>query len=555
LRAGIHAPLGDSSPRPTRSPVTFWIPLSSVILTAISAAIDKGPMQLRPRLLPAALAVGLLLLAACQPAPTPDKHADASARAFGRIQFKPCVLGGEQGLPTLEAQCATWPVAEDPARPQGRKIALNIAWLPATGRGGATPDPVFFLAGGPGQAATQVANPVDMALREVRKQRDVLLVDQRGTGKSNPLDCRDNTGKPLEFDPAPDAGEAELMAYVDQCLASMAGRADPRMYTTAHAIADLDAVRQALGVAQVNVVGGSYGTRVAQQYAMAYPKHTRSIVLDGVAPNRLVVGGEFARRLQEALVRQDAQCAKDAACKARFVGADGADLMARLGALKQRLKQAPVEVSFKDPASNEIRRETLTADTVVSLAHGVSYVPQLSAILPLVVSEAEKGNYEPMMAIAHLWGTQMGGQMNRGMQWSVICAEDAPRYKPDPADDATVLGPDMARMFFAACGKWPRGEAPAKAREAFKSDLPTLLLSGELDPVTPPVYGEEVAKGLTNARHLVLRGQGHGAMAVGCTPKLISQFIESLQPKALDAKCLDSLSYVPPFTSFNGWEP
>jgi pimeloyl-ACP methyl ester carboxylesterase len=502
--------------------------------------------------LPAALATGLLLLGACQPAPAPGKR-DAAVRAFGRIDFKPCVLGGDQGLPTLEAQCATYAVAEDPARPQGRKIALNIAWLPASGRGGATPDPVFFLAGGPGQAATQVATQVDLGLREVRKQRDVVLIDQRGTGQSNPLDCRDAAGKPLPLELAADADEAQLLDYVDRCLASMAGRADPRMYTTARAIADLDAVRQALGVDQVNLVGGSYGTRVAQQYAMAYPSHVRSIVLDGVAPNRLVVGGEFARRLQEALALQDAQCAKIPACKARF--STGGDLLVRLDALKQRLAQAPVEVAFKDPATNEVRRDTLTAQTVVSLAHGVSYVPQLSSLLPLVVSEAEQGRFEPMMAIAHLWSTQMGGSMNRGMQWSVVCAEDAPRYKPDPADAGTVLGPDMARLFFAACARWPRGEAPAAAFAPFKTATPTLLLSGELDPVTPPVYGEEVAKGLGNARHLVLRGQGHGAMTVGCTPKLLAQFIEGLQPKALDAKCLDSLGYVPPFTSFNGWEP
>ena len=511
-------------------------------------------MHPRTRLLPAAVAAGLLLLTACQPAPAPGKRADTSVRPFGRIEFKPCVLGGEQGLPTLEAQCATYKVLEDPAKPQGRRIALNIAWLPATSRGGGTTDPVFFLAGGPGQAATQVANQVDIALREVRKQRDVLLIDQRGTGQSNPLDCRDAKGEPLEFDPAPESGEAEVAAYAEQCLASMAGRADPRMYTTARAIADLDEVRAALGVQQVNVIGGSYGTRVAQQYAMAYPQHTRSVVLDGVAPNRLVVGGEFARRLQESLVRQDAQCAKVPACK-RFASAAGTDLLTRLDALKQRLEQAPVEVNFRDPASNEAKRDTLTADTVVGLVHGVSYVPQLSAILPLVVSQAEQGNYEPMMAIAHLWSGQIGGTMNRGMQWSVICAEDAPRYKPDPQDTRTVLGPDMARMFFAACAKWPRGEAKATAFQPFASKIPTLLLSGELDPVTPPVYGEEVAKGLANSRHLVLRGQGHGAMTVGCTPKLIGQFVEGLQPKALDAKCLDSLSYVPPFTSFNGWEP
>ena len=506
-------------------------------------------MRLPRRILTAALAAAVLLTA-CQPDP-PARSGDTTARLFGRIPFKPCVLGGEQGLPPLEAQCGSFRVAEDPAQPRGRQIVLNIAWLVAENKAGGTPDPVFFLAGGPGQAATDVANQVDMALREVRKQRDIVLIDQRGTGQSNPLDCRDEKGEPLKFDETQVAGEAEVLAYVGQCLRSLAGRADPRFYTTGEAIRDLDAVRAALGVDKINVIGGSYGTRVAQQYAMHYPQHTRSVVLDGVAPNRLVVGGEFAQRLDEALNKQDAQCAKLPACKQRY----GENLIARLQALKQRLKATPVEVSYHDPASNEVKRETLTADTLIGLVHGVSYVPQLSSLLPLVVREAEQDRYESLMAIAKVWGSQVGDQLNRGMQWSVICAEDAPRYRPDPNDGKTVLGPDMARMFFAACAQWPRGTAAADFAAPFKSALPTLLLSGELDPVTPPVYGDEVAKSLSNARHLVLRGQGHGAMAVGCMPKLLGQFLETTDIKALDAKCLDSLSYVPPFTSFNGWEP
>ena len=512
-------------------------------------------MRLRTRILPAALAAAALLTA-CQPTPPSGKTGDASIRHYGRIAFKPCVLTSEQGLPPVEAQCATFPVAEDPAQPQGRKIALNIAWLPAEGKGGGTPDPVFFLAGGPGQAATDYAGQIDMALKETRKQRDIVLIDQRGTGKSNPLDCRDAKGEALKLDETAEFDEAAFTAYVGQCLKSLEGRADPRFYTTGEAIADLDAVRAALGADKINVIGGSYGTRVAQQYAMHYPQHTRSIVLDGVAPNRLVVGGEFAQRLDEALRRQDAQCAKLPACKARFGnGASGGDLIARLQSLKSRLAAAPVQVSYHDPDTNEPRQDTLTADTLTGLTHGVSYVPQLASLLPLVVSEAEHGRYESLMAIAKFWSNQVGDQLNRGMQWSVICAEDAPRYQPDPADGNTVLGPDMAKMFFAACKQWPRGKVAADFTAPLKTELPVLVVSGELDPVTPPVYGDEVVKTLSHARHLVLRGQGHGGMNVGCVPKLLGRFFETTDAKALDAKCLDSLSYVPPFTSFNGWEP
>lgn len=480
---------------------------------------------------------------------------DTAVRQFGRIAFKPCVIASTQGMPPVEAQCATFAVPEDRANPKARSIALNIAWLPATNKGADAPDPIFFIAGGPGQSATQWAFQIEQALKPARKQRGIVLIDQRGTGKSNPLDCRDAKGGPLKLDESKAFDEATLDAYVAQCLKSLEGRADPRFYTTGDAIADLDAVRAALGVDQINVMGGSYGTRVAQQYAMHYPQHTRSVVLDAVAPNRLVVGGEFAQQLEQALRRQDAQCAKVPACKARYSGNGGGDLIARLAALKARLAAAPVQVEYRDPDTNELHRDTLTADTLVGLTHGVSYMPQLSSLLPLLVDEAEQGRYSPLMATAKYWSSQIGDMLNQGMQWSVICAEDAPRYQPDPRDAGTVLGPDMARRFFAACAQWPRGRVAADFTQPFKSALPVLVISGELDPVTPPSYGEEVARNLANGRHFVLRGQGHGGMGVGCMPKLLGRFFETADAKALDAQCLDSLSYVPPFTSFNGWEP
>ena len=476
---------------------------------------------------------------------------DAARRMFGTLAFEPCTLSGALASSSINAQCARLEVPENPQQPDGRRIPLNIAWLPASDKGTKAADPVFFLAGGPGQAATEYAAEVDAALRDVRKHRDIVLIDQRGTGKLSPLVCRDANGKPLGLSTDEEIDADALADYAARCAKALDGRADPRFYTTTQALADLDAVRAALGVAQVNLVGVSYGTRVAQQYAAKYPTHTRSLVLDGVAPNDLVVGGEFARTFERALELQSAHCQSLPTCRERYPR----DLRTQLREVKERLKAAPVEVEFRDPSTAQRRRDTLTADTVVGVTHLFSYMPQMMSLMPVVIDEADRGEYAPLMALAQLVTRNMDGQMSRTMQWSVICAEDADRYAPDPADADTVLGAETGPAFFAACRSWPHGTRPAGFDKPLHSDVPALLLSGEMDPVTPPAYGERVLKGLPNGRHFVLRGQGHNVGGMACLPKLVGQFVESLDAKSLDAKCLDSIGYVPPFTGYNGWEP
>lgn len=493
----------------------------------------------------------LLLLGGCSDAGTgADTDTDTATRRYGQLEFSPCTLGGAMSAGNLDAQCAQLPVAENPRAPQGRKIELHVAWLPARNASG-DEDPVFFLAGGPGQAASDVAGVVDAALREVRKQRDVFLIDQRGTGKSNPLTCMDAAGKELPFDQVTEPSIEALQDYVRLCVRGLEGKADPRFYTTTEAIGDLDAVRRALGVDKVNLVGGSYGTRVAQQYATRYPDNTRAVVLDGVAPNDLVVGGEFATTFEDALALQSAQCAALPACKTRFP----TDLREQLRRVMTRLEAAPADVEYRDATSGETRRDKVTDDTLVGLAFAFSYAPQTASLLPLVLDEADRGRYAPLMSLAQLMTSSMGGSMNRGMQWSVICAEDADRFDAQASPAGTLLGADVGEMFFASCAQWPTGTRPASFNAPFKTDLPVLLLSGELDPVTPPRYGERVLSGTPNGRHLQLRGQGHGTMGLGCMPKLLGKFMETADAKSLDTACLDTLTYVPPFTSFNGWEP
>lgn len=500
------------------------------------------------RLLAVALTAACLLPGCDAPDAPEKKTTGAAERRFGGIAFEPCSLTSPVSTESIEAQCARFAVPEDRARPDGRRIMLNMAWLPATQEGAAEADPVFLLAGGPGQAATEVWPQIDRAFAEVRKNRDVILVDQRGTGQSNPLVCEDAKGKPATATET-DKGGASLAELAKQCLDAL--DADPRFYTTTEAVRDLEAVRAALGVPQINLIGVSYGTRVAQQYTARHPDRTRTIVLDGVAPNDLVVGGEFARTFDRALALQDARCEQSAPCKARFP----TGLRAQLRQLKAKLEAAPVEVEYRDPGTGEIGRGTLTADTLTGLSFAFSYMPQLASLLPVVIEEAARGQYGPLMALSKLAEESMGGQIARGMQLSVICAEDADRYRPDPADADTVLGADLSRMFFSACEVWPKGTRPADFNKPLESKVPALLMSGELDPVTPPEYGERVLKGLPNGRHVVLRGQAHNVFQIGCMPKLLSQFIESADAKALDTDCLKSVDFVPPFTSFNGWEP
>lgn len=478
----------------------------------------------------------VLLLAACAPA--------AQARPLGKLDFKPCALSAPLSGSVVQAQCTTLAVPEDPKAPNGRKIDLRIGWIPAGRDDAAEPDPVFMLAGGPGQSALDSYPQVQPAFAEVVKKRNVILVDQRGTGGSNPLQCP-NPSEGMDPDSPQAAGD-----YARQCMAKLEKKADLRFYTTGEAIADLDTVRQAIGADKIDLVGVSYGTRVAQQYAATYPQHTRAVVLDGVAPNSLVLGNEFAVNLEHALDLQFGRCAKDAACTRKL-----GDPRQRLNALMKTLKDTPPTVTFRDPATGVSKQETLHAGDVAVLVRMSAYLPLMTATLPLQFSEAAQGRYDTLAATANMIGSSLADAMAMGMQLSVICAEDGSELKADPSQEGSLLGNAIVEGLKAQCEVWPKGTRAASFRKPLSTNVPTLLLSGEFDPVTPPRYGDEVAKSLPNARHLVLRGQGHNVIAVGCTPQLLGKFLDGLNPKALDAKCLDKLTVTPPFTGFYGWDP
>ena len=493
------------------------------------------------------LAWAALGLACSIPLTVSATAAHGAGLSFGTLQFTPCTLAAPGQAATLAARCAALRVPEDRAHADGRRIELAVAWVPSPAKSPA-PDPVVFLAGGPGQSALDAFPMLAPAFQEALRQRDVILVDQRGTGRSHRLDCPQAIGDEaaLALD-VTDAAVARDLAR--RCLGELRD-ADPRFYTTSDYVADLEAVRAALGVEAVNLVGVSYGTRVALEYLRRHPGRIRAAVLDSVVPPTLILGAEHARNLDAAVDAQFARCEADDRCRARFGSPRG-----RLDALLARLRASPVTVAYADPLTHERREDALTAEALAGVVRLHAYSPPLFAMLPMLLEAASRGQYDTLMAQARMVGQLIGEQISVPLQLAVSCAEDAPWLVPDPADRDTMMGSAFVDVLRAQCSVWPRGDVPADFHEPLTSARPVLLLSGEFDPVTPPRYGDAVARQLSRARHLVLRGQGHGVLGAGCTPRLLGGFLERPAPTQLDASCLDALGYVPPFAGLYGWDP
>jgi pimeloyl-ACP methyl ester carboxylesterase len=471
---------------------------------------------------------------------------------IGALSLQRCEIGrrGIGGLGTVVAWCTRFDVPEDWNAPAGRHIGLRVAIVRSSALR-SEPDPVVFLDGGPGGAATEDYPAVAPALALLRKRRDILLIDQRGTGGSNALGCQ----------PAPDADAprtppargsdiAASAAMVQQCLAALRMHAAPEHYTTSDAIRDLEAVRQALGAPQLDLLGISYGTRVAQQFAARYPAAVRSVVLDSPVPNTLALGSEHARNLEHVLKALFARCSADNRCRESF-----GDPYATLYQLRDRLRARAQSLTIRDPASNQPLSLDFGAEDLAAVVRIDAYSPVTAALLPLALSQADHGNFAPLVSQKKSIADDLGSQITGGMELSVVCAEDADLLAPRPEDAATLLGNEQIAKIQSACKLWPRGERPADFHQPLASGLPVLILAGQYDPVTPPAYGSAMLRTLSNARLLLAPGQGHVVIGAGCMPRLVDQFIDQLTPRVLDDRCLLQLGDTPAFIDFNGPSP
>lgn len=469
--------------------------------------------------------------AACTSAP--------SSRPLDRLH--PCT--SEEG-PT-DALCGTVTVFENRHTRIGRQIELLVAVLPSLASV-PEPDPLVFLAGGPGQGAAQLASQVQDIFRRVQRTRDIVLVDQRGTGKSNPLNCRSESSSLRELTERSD----DALERLRRCLEGY--DADVRLYTTDIAMDDLDEVLVHLGYGQVNLYGGSYGTRAALVYLRRHAGRVRSIVLDGVAPPDMRLPLFMARDAQRALDKLLVDCEAEPGCRRRFPG-----MASRIRTLIASLERHPRHVRIVHPRTGLPEEVDVDAGLVASVLFTALYSPLTASIVPTLIDRAEHDDFQSLFAVA-LANEDAGESMSLGMQLSVLCSEDVSHVSLDEVSRetaGTVFGSHLVGSRLEACAMWPKGTVDAGYYKPVVSSVPALVLSGDVDPVTPPGWGEAVVKHLSRGRHITIPATGHGVVTTPCGNRLVADFIERGSTTDLDTGCVADIRRPPFFLTPAGPDP
>lgn len=477
------------------------------------------------------------LLAACEQPVT-------SAAPDQTKILRPCPGFEQTGKPPLahSAECGELAVLENPLEPNGRKISLSILRLPAISPT-AHPDPLVFIQGGPGGSSVTMAEMIQGAFADVRRNRDLLFVDQRGTGQSSPLNCEQLNAADQQLP------EAQQSAKYREILQACAAKFSPQaqFYTTPYAVADLEQVRRALGYQTLNIWGGSYGTRVALAYAREYPANTRALILDGVAPVQIALPKYFAEDAIAALRGVNKACEQQAGCKSLY-----GDLVENAQSVAQRLsladaRGASVKIEFEHPKNQQATTLMLSAKHFAELIFMALYSRDLTVLLPRAIADAQREDYRLVAALSALASEQLAVTgISEGMRYSVICNEDAFFIKPqDIAEAKLFLGLNMLKDIAEVCRFWPKATLPDAYFAPAPSAVPALLLSGGHDPVTPARWAQWAAEYLPRSVMLQAPGGHHVVSMEGCVPKLISQFIDLGDGETLATDCINAIRPLP----------
>jgi pimeloyl-ACP methyl ester carboxylesterase len=451
----------------------------------------------------------------------------------GRLELKPC---DDPDL-TSDMLCGRYEVFEDRAARSGRRISLDLMLLPALSATPA-PDPVFFMAGGPGGAATSYAT--EKFMDRLRRNRDVVLLDQRGTGQANLLDCPASGS--IE-DIRGFFGEVMPLDRIRACRAELEKIADLKLYTTTIAMDDMDEVREALRYDRINVYGGSYGSTATLAYLRQYPKHVRTIAVFGVAPFTAKIPLSFSKGVQGAIDRLFADCAADSACHTAYP-----DLANEFKSVIAQFDKGPIQVSAVNPYTGSTQEVTVTRDAFVDSVRLMLYFPALSAALPALIHLGAKGNLAPWISNAVVAIMGINIRLARGMQFSVVCSEDVPFITAEEVKTTSAnsfYGDARVRPTMRACTEWPQGRVSPSFLDPVKADTPALLIAGQLDPVTPPWLAETVSRTLSHSRLVIIPNATH--TSYDCVYALVAEFIDKGTADGLDVSCINQIKR-PPFT-------
>jgi pimeloyl-ACP methyl ester carboxylesterase len=470
------------------------------------------------------------------------------------IDFSTCRIGAMPA--SVPAECASVEVpftyglvpenTQTSGKAQPKTITLSVAKIPARANQ-VSDDPLTLLAGGPGQSAAEAWPQIQNAFYPILANRDVYLIDQRGTGKSARMDC---PSLPADNELNRDlkaVQQAATQCYEEQPLAT-------QWFTTSVAVRDLDTVREALGIKQWNLYGVSYGTRVALHYLRRYPQHTRSVIIDAVVAPQKPIGPEIPLHAQQSLDALFERCENDTACAEAFP-----DLADKTDSLFDSLKNNPRNVQFENISLGALDTMELSDQHLAGTVRLLSYSSYGTSILPsMLYDAATDNNLAPFARQTHMQISQLDGSMATGMHSAVICTEDAP-FIESVADRSalqnTYLGDFLVDAMSATCKPWPAGVIDDDFHEPVSSEVPVLALSGAVDPITPPEYAELAIQSLSNSHHIVNPHQGHTQAPLGCIPALMSQFVDTPDPRNLATDCLKRLSPPALFIDANGPMP
>jgi len=453
-----------------------------------------------------------------------------------KFTVKNCHVDGVRA----QVKCGKLQVPENYSKPDAVQISINFVVLPAIDNSD-NKTPLLFLAGGPGQAAAELASGLRRVFSEVRKTRDLILVDQRGTGESHPLQCEDAIEQDI-YTITPEEFSAQ---DIKDCLATFNG--DLSQYNSENAIRDFDAVRVALGHKQINIYGGSYGTRAGLVYMRMFPKSLRGVVLDSVGPIEVPIGlfGQSSARSFNLLLDN---CQKEPSCQKAYP-----ELEKEFRTLLARLAQEPEKVNIAHPRLGTQTKFVISEAKLLGTLRMQLYSVATRSLVPLVIHQAYLGNYMPL---AGLVAQSEGGQgIYLGLLFNIACNEDFPRISAiDFEKDAknNFGGGDSHFGFKMVCPIWPQYRPNEEFYQAVTADIPTLILSGNLDPVTPPSNGEHSAKSLPNNHHIVIENAAHTVAMNTCASDIINEFLTSLQPRKLDESCLENVPSESFMTNLNG---
>jgi pimeloyl-ACP methyl ester carboxylesterase len=452
-----------------------------------------------------------------------------------RLQLQPCTLQQVSG----EARCGTYEVFEDRTARSGRTIKLHIVVLKAQNPAPA-PDPVFWLHGGPGAAATDMVPAAQGGMfAAARRNHDLVFVDQRGTGGSNQLQCDlGNSPKDLQAY----FGEMFPREKVRECREKLEKVANLKLYTTPIAVDDLDDVRAALGYERINLLGASYGTFAAQVYLRQHPEHVRSAFLIGVATPEIKQPLLFPRSAQHAMDLLFEDCAADAACHKNFPA-----VKQEFDAVLARFEKGPLEVALVNP-SGGTRQVRLARSSFVERLRFAMYTTGGQRLVPFIIHRAFLNDYLPWEEAAINFDP--GSIVAMGMYFTVTCSEGVAFISDQEMLNetrGTYVGEDRVKLHMEACKEWPKGDIPKSYIDPIKSDVPVLMISGEVDGSSPPWFGEKAIRFLSNGRQVRIRYYGH-QLDGSCVQGIFEQFLTAGSNKGLDASCTEKI-HRPPFAT------